>query len=129
MKEEFTFELPERIDKMSHEATIISSTIALHTYPIDGKRDKRFKSGWRVFPLQWGSAPMITFLIEPTAHYQKEQIWRVGENGCLGNNAIVKGDDVYQLIPVSVDNNRGLANFNIPTKLPMLYMGCRFYEN
>lgn len=112
-------------DKMSHEATVISTQIQFGRSFVGGKRDRRFKSGWRIAPIV-DHKITLSFTLERNERYTVNQAWDIGEKGKFGVYLVTR--IVFNMVTfTSVKYNAlDLVNFDIPTKIPMLYYGSYY---
>lgn len=112
----------ELIDWKATEATFVSTYITFSPYNIAGKPDKRYKSGWRVYP-SIGQNVILNFTIQGDGRYQVRQTWQIENFGKYVVTKLFEG--MVELVPISLSQNTG-RSLMINNKLKMLYLGFTY---
>jgi hypothetical protein len=127
------YNLSEKQDSMTNDAVVIDVSITVARYDYSGKRDKRFKSGWRVLPESGINTIINYIIIERDDRYLVSQIWQIGEpnkEDDLGLFMVVfMSPETVKLIPLSLSQNKNKVHFNIKNKLKCIYYGAIYKEN
>lgn len=121
------YEKPSRTEWLTHENDYISLDLKFGVVNIDGKPDKRFKSGWRTYPESYAYVTPILKIPKDT-RYRVGQTWSLHIGLTIISNMIVTTIGLSEITLISVAIKNKIDNIIINGKCTLLYMGSVYIE-